>query len=643
VSDVARSPGDSPGPTEGGTEVPDLAQTLVAPTPGRPTADPQPLSDLLGSPRKPGSLELGHFDVLETIGRGGFGIVVKAYDRKLQREVAIKMMSGEMAATSPARKRFVREARAAAAVRHDNVVHIYAVEEQPTPYLVMEYVPGGSLQQHLDRTGPLDVPSVLRIGAQIARGLAAAHDLGLIHRDVKPGNVLLEPGEHPRAKLSDFGLARAADDASLSQSGAVPGTPMYMAPEQARGERLDHRADLYSLGSVLYVMATGRPPFRAANTMAVLKRVAEDEPRPVREIIPEVPQWLCDVLTKLHAKDPVARFQSAREVAELLERCLADLLRDGVVSLTAPAPARRRRVRWPAVAAAVLACGVLGGVVGRLSAPAKDAVPAAARSEDARPPAGVNPPAAVPLPARYTNRLGMEFALIPAGTSRLGGRDGNPGDSIVEIPHDFYLGVYEVTQEEWAKVMGPAMDPSRFARTGAKQALVADIPDAVLKRFPVNSLSWDDCQRLVSQLNRQAGEAGWVYRLPRSAEWEYACRGGPGRSAEELGFDFYAGEPSYTLRPDRANGSETGMNRPCKVGSFPPNRLGLHDMHGNVFELCDDREGSDQDPLRIVRGGFWADGADHCRAGTVSLISPGHQFDGGGLRLARVPAGPPQP
>src|SRR5262249_18004291 len=156
-----------------------------------------------------------------------------AFDDTLQRVVAIKVLSPQLATTSPARKRFLREARAAGRVRHENVVQIYAVEEQPLPYLVMEYIPGQSLQQRLDQTGPLDVPDVLHLGGQIARGLAAAHEQGLIHRDIKPGNILLEGSVGQKAKITDFGLARAADDASLSQSGLIAGTPLYMAPEQA--------------------------------------------------------------------------------------------------------------------------------------------------------------------------------------------------------------------------------------------------------------------------------------------------------------------------------------------------------------------------------------------------------------------------
>src|SRR5262245_36446180 len=185
-----------------------------------PKEDEERLSlEFLQSSSKPGSLgRLKQHEVLEVLGRGGFGIVVRAFDETLQRVVAIKVLSPELASTSPARKRFLREARASARVRHENVVQIYAVEERPLPYLVMEYIPGQSLKDRLNQTGPLDVPDVLRIGGQIARGLAAAHEQGLVHRDIKPGNILLEGGVEQKVKITDFGLARAADDASLSQS-----------------------------------------------------------------------------------------------------------------------------------------------------------------------------------------------------------------------------------------------------------------------------------------------------------------------------------------------------------------------------------------------------------------------------------------
>jgi eukaryotic-like serine/threonine-protein kinase len=232
--------------------------------------DEVPLGFLSPATRADSLGRIGHYEVLQVLGQGGFGIVFRAFDDVLHRVVAVKVLSPLMAATSPARKRFLREARSSAQVRHEHVVQVYEVGEQPLPYIAMEFIPGETLQQRLDRTGPIDVLEVVRIGRQVAEGLAAAHATDLIHRDIKPGNILLEGGQL-RVKITDFGLARAADDASISRSGIIAGTPMFMAPEQAKGETLDQRADLFSLGSVLYVMAAGRPPFRANNTVAVLR------------------------------------------------------------------------------------------------------------------------------------------------------------------------------------------------------------------------------------------------------------------------------------------------------------------------------------------------------------------------------------
>jgi serine/threonine protein kinase len=297
--------------------------------------------DFLTPSQKPGSLGcLAHYEALEVVGRGGMGVVFRALDTKLHRVVAIKALAPHLATSSAARQRFVREARAAAAVTHDNVIDIHAVEDAgPVPYLVMQFIDGPTLQKKLDRTGQLPLKEVLRIGLQIAEGLAAAHRQGLVHRDVKPTNILLENGVE-RVKITDFGLARAGDDASLTQSGVVAGTPMYMSPEQAQGEAVDFRADLFSLGSVLYTMCAGRPPFRAPTTMAVLKRVCEEMPRPIRGINPELPPWLGDLLMRLHAKAPADRFASAQEVADLLARHLAELQHGATPSSPAP-PARR--------------------------------------------------------------------------------------------------------------------------------------------------------------------------------------------------------------------------------------------------------------------------------------------------------------
>src|SRR5262245_388309 len=328
-----------------------------------------PSLDFLASSQKPGSLgRLGHYEVMEVVGQGGMGVVLRAFDEVLHRAVAIKIMAPHLATNATARKRFIREAQAAAAVRDEHVVDIHAVEEaNGLPYLVMEYVNGLSLQERLDRSGPLELKEILRIGMQAAAGLAKAHAQGLIHRDVKPANILLENGVQ-RVKITDFGLARAVDDASLTRSGVIAGTPHYMAPEQARGDPVDHRADLFSLGSLLYAMCTGRPPFRASSTMAVLKRVCDEAAHSIREINPEIPDWLIAIIEKLHAKDPSDRFQSAAEVAELLSQHLAHLQQPSLVAMPpgVQKPAAPRRSSLASRRGALAAAGLLL-VIGGLS------------------------------------------------------------------------------------------------------------------------------------------------------------------------------------------------------------------------------------------------------------------------------------
>jgi formylglycine-generating enzyme required for sulfatase activity len=594
------------------------------------TDEPLSLAFLAPATRPEALGRLGHYEVLEVLGQGGFGIVFRAHDDVLQRVVAIKVLAPALAATSAARKRFLREARAAALVRHGNVVQTYAVEEQPLPYLVMEFIAGETLQQRLDRTGPFDAAEVAAIGRQIAEGLAAAHAAGLIHRDVKPGNVLIESGPGLCVKLTDFGLARAADDASLTQSGVVAGTPMYMSPEQARGEALDPRSDLFSLGSVLYAITTGQPPFRADNPLAVLKRVAEDAPQPILELIPETPVWLCDLSARLHAKEASARIQSATVVATLLAQGEAGVLP------SLPRPVRRpARGRWPWwVGGGVLGLAAAGLLGFALTRPDAD-------TDVSSPDPGQATSAATPTPTlaepTYRNALGMEFVLVRRGRFWMGGGRGTPGSREVAIPYDFYLGKYEVTQEEWQKLMGK--NPSGFSRTGKSMDAVKDVPDEELKRFPVEMVNWFEAQSFVQRLTGSEPDPGWVYRLPRETEWEYACRGGPMTDRSESAFDYYVDRPTNQLRPDQANfRNDQGPGRTCRVGSYPPNRLGLHDMHGNVNEWCEESVRGAPAP-RVHRGGSWEFDATDCAARRCrALVPPVDRHDSLGLRVARVPA-----
>lgn len=280
--------------------------------------------NLLGPTDDPRMLgRIGSYEVLAIIGMGGMGVVFKAFDGALNRFVAIKMMLPHLASSGAARQRFEREGRAAAAVINDFVLPIYAVSEwQGVPYLVMQYSAGMNLQKRIQIEGPLKLSEVLRIGMQTARGLAAAHAQGLVHRDVKPSNVLLD-GSVERAMLTDFGLARAADDASVTRTGLLAGTPQYMSPEQVHGDRVDTRSDLFSLGATIYAMCTGHSPFRGESSYTVLHRIINDTPRCIREVNADLPDWLDQIVMKLLSKSPDDRFESAEQVANLLEGCLA--------------------------------------------------------------------------------------------------------------------------------------------------------------------------------------------------------------------------------------------------------------------------------------------------------------------------------
>jgi serine/threonine protein kinase len=334
----------------------------------RHAIDESTVKELLAAPSHPEMLgRLGRYEIERIIGTGGMGIVLKGFDSDLNRPVAIKLLAPHLARVGAARQRFAREARAAAAVVHEHVVPIHNVEsEHAVPFLVMQFIPGESLQARVEREGPLSVTEILRIGTQAASGLAAAHGQGLVHRDVKPANILLENGVE-RAYLTDFGLARASDDASLTYTGVVAGTPHYMSPEQADGQPLDHRSDLFSLGSVLYFMSTGHPPFRADRPMAVLKRTCHDPHRPAWQCNAEIPDALSDIIDRLLQKRPGQRFASAAELQSALAAVLADvqLGKIGQRRTTCWQPRH-----WTIVAGLVAIVAVGIGVLSRLEPPA---------------------------------------------------------------------------------------------------------------------------------------------------------------------------------------------------------------------------------------------------------------------------------
>jgi hypothetical protein len=331
---------------------------------GEATEDAWELEKLLDTPQAEG--ELGRFSdyrVLRVLGAGGMGLVFEAEDPRLRRRVALKIVKPGLAARAEHHQRFLREARAAAAIEHPHIVTVYQVgEHRGLPFLAMQLLKGESLDDRLRRQPRLPLDECLRIGRETAEALAEAHGRGLIHRDIKPANIWLE-GTSGWVKLVDFGLAHAAEDVHLTQTGAILGTPAYMSPEQARGEAVDGRSDLFSLGAVLYKLTTGDIPFRGANTMAVLMALATETPCLPSQIDPDIPPELDDLIVRLLAKNPDERFQSAQAVAEAC----------GAIEQQGPTREEkgakpdegtgRRRPRWQFVAAASAAFLLVAAIV----------------------------------------------------------------------------------------------------------------------------------------------------------------------------------------------------------------------------------------------------------------------------------------
>ncbi len=289
----------------------------------------------------------GRYRVVRALGQGAHGRVYEAEDRELGRRVAVKLLGGQRGGLAA---RFRREARLAAALTHEHIAAVYdaGALDDGRLFIAMELCPGESLARVLDAEGALDERRAVRLALQIARGLGAAHARGIIHRDVKPANLMVAArpdGEH--LKIVDFGvskqLAGGARDAVTTADGAVIGSPAYMAPEQARGDDLDHRADVYALGAVLYELVTGRLPHAADSPMAVLARVLSEPPTPPRVVRPELSAGVAAIIARALAKDRAARYPDMAT----FEADLAALLADEPLAATAP-PRRRRTARWVA-------------------------------------------------------------------------------------------------------------------------------------------------------------------------------------------------------------------------------------------------------------------------------------------------------
>jgi serine/threonine protein kinase len=300
---------------------------------------------------EPGTIgKVGGFHLQEELGHGGMGVVFKAWDESLRRVVAVKFIRQDRTLSANAKDRFIREARAAAAVSHPHIVVVHRIDEiKGTPYIVMEYVDGSSLERQISKGKRFPALELMQLILQITEGLQAAHECGIIHRDIKPSNILVESGSG-RSKISDFGLARIDNEVSAdSESGTVVGTPAYMSPEQINGETVDTRSDLFSLGCLIHALVTGESPFQGKSFADTASRILTTTPRPLSAENPSVPVVLSSICSKLLEKKPSDRYQTAKEVSRDIREIIFNIQRGVDVpmadTIVVESPAAKRRTR----------------------------------------------------------------------------------------------------------------------------------------------------------------------------------------------------------------------------------------------------------------------------------------------------------
>ena len=624
----------------------------------------------------------GRYRIDKLLGSGAMGAVYLAHDSQLDRPVALKVARVSAAGSTKAIQRMETEAKAAAKVDHPQICKVYDFGEiDGIRFIALQYIEGEDLKSYLGRVDRKREPSeAIRLVLQIARALEAAHAKDVIHRDLKPGNIMLNQKGEP--VIMDFGLARrlsGATNAGLTQ-GMILGTAAYMSPEQAAGmaEGIDNRSDLYSLGVMLFELLTGDWPFTGSAIEVIGKKSVQEAPSPL-SLNASIPPQLAAICQKMIARKKEDRFATCAEVIAALEavdlKALVPLRMKGeppeatspfadqerpsftfLDSTSAVAPSivstptgkkaipakslsHSAPVRWWCDQPLAMRCTILGcaGVCGVVLAVALFFRPGDAIVSS------TNQSTNTEVESRsagndYRNTLEMEFVRIPKGKSWLGGSAGKFGDQEVEFADDFYLGKYEVTQDEWENVMGNHV--SHFSRNGPGKDAVKDVSDADLKRFPVGLVSGKDCQEFATRLNQQLKEVGWIYRLPTEAEWEYACRGGPMTDRFDSAFDFYFDRPKNELLPENARFGLGHNGFPNRVDANRPNRLGLYGMHDNMHEWC---QGNARPVVNgegiLLRGGSYFSPPDYCRAITRFVQPEARTQFNVGFRMARVRVG----
>jgi formylglycine-generating enzyme required for sulfatase activity/tRNA A-37 threonylcarbamoyl transferase component Bud32 len=563
-------------------------------------------------------LVVGPYIKLEPKGMGGMGQVFRAWDRDNNRVVALKLIRHDYLDNEQVIARFLHEGQAARGLSHPNIVAVYdAGRFEDTLFLAMEFLSGTNLCEYVkqQQQRKLSVAEACDYIMQAALGLQYAHERGLVHRDIKPGNLMRT--DEGQIKILDFGVALMADASRITESCDLLGTIDYISPEQATDSRhVDIRTDIYSLGCTFYHLLAGQVPFAGTHpAVRALRRITHDPPP-----ISDLSRPLALVLVRMLARDPDDRFQTPGELAE----ALVPFVQSGPTSQSEAL------------------------IQGQL------------------PENGETPPTAAPLslvgsrradlPREIVNSIGMKFVLIPAGTFLMGSPEGEEGHSTdegpqheVEITRPFYLGVYPVTQAQWRALMGNT--PSYFCASGGGEDEVRgmDTDDS-----PVEQVSWEDVAAFLNALAslEEERERGRKYRLPTEAEWEYSCRGGArSYSAFHFGISLSSTEANFDgNHPHGGAARGPYLERTCMVGSYRPNGFGLYDMHGNVFEWCADWYDADYyhrspeyDPPgpaegsgRVIRGGCWGISGSFCRSASRYRYAPGSRRSIVGFRAALV-------
>ena len=463
------------------------------------------------------------------LGAGGFAVVYLVRDASLKRPLAVKVLSPDVISSHSVLERFRREAETIAQLSHPNIVPLHFIgQKDDLVYLVMQAIDGGSLADKLEREKRLAIDEAARMFGEIASALGHAHKRGVIHRDIKPQNVLLD-AETGRALVTDFGIARTSEGGSLTATGMVVGTPAYLSPEQVTGEASDHRADIYALGVMMYEMLAGEPPFTGPTPTAVLMKRLGGPPVSLTTLRPDIPERLSDVVMACLATDPNERIQNATDIVKAITGQTP--VSGAHTTSTRLKVAKPRGVSKTAIVG--IAASVVALVVAVVALNTRDAVP----------------PAAPPVDA------GM--ALIKGGTYTIGDnriRDAAPVHTVDLQP--FGIDTTEVTVAAYAQYVAAAREPAPW------QTMPDSMQPVTRVRYPeaINYCRW------------RHPDGG---RLPTEEEWEAAARGLEAR--------LYSWGREWNAQA--ANVGNT-VGKPTRVASYPAGRTpeGVHDLIGNVWE-----------------------------------------------------------